>query len=74
MKTAPATAGVFLNDQPQELGADATLLALLAANGLAERRGLAAAVNGAVVARAGWAAHLLREGDRVLVIRATQGG
>jgi sulfur carrier protein len=74
MKPAPATAGVFLNDQPEELGADPSLLALLGAHGIAERRGVAAAVNGAVVPRAGWAEHVLREGDRVLVIRATQGG
>ena len=42
--------------------------------GLTERRGVAAAINGAVVPRAEWAARPLAEGDRVILIRATQGG
>ncbi|ADU06128.1 MULTISPECIES: sulfur carrier protein ThiS [Micromonospora] len=37
-------------------------------------RGLAVAVNGEVVPRGGWAASVLRDGDRVEVLSATQGG
>ena len=74
MKTTAEAPVYFVNDQPQELGAGATLLAVLAGLGLAERKGIAAAVNGAVVPRAGWPARALAAGDRVLVIRATQGG
>ncbi|WFF07128.1 sulfur carrier protein ThiS [Micromonospora sp. WMMD1076] len=37
-------------------------------------RGLAVAVNGEVVPRAGWSASVLRDGDRVEVLSATQGG
>jgi sulfur carrier protein len=38
------------------------------------RRGVAVAVNGEVVPRAGWAAATLRDGDRVEVLTAAQGG
>ncbi|HEY4334718.1 MAG TPA: sulfur carrier protein ThiS [Puia sp.] len=36
--------------------------------------GIAIAVNEAVIPRPEWAGYRLREGDRVFVIRATQGG
>jgi sulfur carrier protein len=42
--------------------------------GLADKKGVAVAVNGAVVPRGDWAARELAEADRVLVIQATQGG
>jgi sulfur carrier protein len=66
--------GIVLNDRPHELAGPATLLALLDGLGLAARRGVAAAVNGEVVPRAAWASRALAEKDRVIVIRATQGG
>jgi sulfur carrier protein len=65
---------VTVNDQPHAVAGDATLAGLLSEIGVADRRGIAAAVNGAVVPRAEWQARGLRAGDRVLVIRATQGG
>ena len=37
-------------------------------------RGLAVAVNGALVPRAHWAARDLRAGDAIEIVRATQGG
>jgi sulfur carrier protein len=74
MNATAATLGIFVNDRPHALAGSATLCALMRELGLAERRGVAAAVNGAVVARANWEARELAEGDRVLVIRATQGG
>jgi sulfur carrier protein len=66
--------GIVLNGQPLGLDGPTTLGALLSSQGLAERKGIAAAVNGEVVPRAKWDARLLAERDRVLVIRATQGG
>ncbi|MEV0000952.1 sulfur carrier protein ThiS [Micromonospora sp. NPDC050980] len=39
-----------------------------------QRRGLAVAVNGEVVPRGGWSAGVLRDGDRVEVLSAAQGG
>ncbi len=65
---------IHVNDTPRDLPADATLSALARDLGLADRRGVAVAVNDAVVPRAVWPSQLLAEGDRVLVIQATQGG
>jgi sulfur carrier protein len=69
--TAP---GIYVNDQPRPLAGAATLMAVLASLGLAERKGIAAAVNGEVVPRTAWESRALAERDRVIVIRATQGG
>ncbi len=65
---------IRVNDQPKPVGASTTLAMLLDELELAHRKGVAVAVNDAVVARTAWTAHTLAEGDRVLVIRATQGG
>jgi len=65
---------VVVNDRPHPLDGPCTLAGLLHGLGLSERRGIAAAINGAVVPRAGWAGRALADGDKILVIRATQGG
>jgi sulfur carrier protein len=74
MRPAAEARTVLVNDRPHALAGDGTLLALMGELGLTQRRGVAAAVNGAVVPRTGWAARPLAEGDRVILIRATQGG
>ena len=74
MNAAQATLGIFVNDLPRELAAGATLHGLLHELGLSEQKGVATAVNGEVVPRSAWQARALAERDRVLVIRATQGG
>jgi sulfur carrier protein len=74
MNGATQALGVFVNDQPHALAAPGTLMGLLGDLGLAQRRGIAAAVNGEVVPRVAWETRALAEKDRVIVIRATQGG
>ena len=71
--TAQAPA-VFVNDRPHPLAGPTTLQELLGQLGVAQRAGVAAAVNGAVVPRSDWAGRRLAANDRVLLIRATQGG
>jgi sulfur carrier protein len=66
--------GITLNGQPHPLAGPSSLKAVLAGLGLADRKGVAAAVNGEVVPRAAWESRLLADRDRVVVIRATQGG
>ncbi len=39
-----------------------------------DTRGIALALNGAVVPRARWSQHTLKEGDRVELVRPLQGG
>ncbi|HML12450.1 MAG TPA: sulfur carrier protein ThiS [Xanthobacteraceae bacterium] len=53
----------------------ATVAALLASRDIApDGRGVAVAVNGAVVRRAAWATTALNPGDAVEIVRAMQGG
>ncbi|WP_217494400.1 sulfur carrier protein ThiS [Nibricoccus aquaticus] len=63
-----------MNDQPREIAAETPLAVLMGGLGLAERKGIAAALNGAVVSRSEWVNRRLTAGDRVIVIQATQGG
>jgi sulfur carrier protein len=74
VNAASPTLGIYLNDQPHALAGPATLMAVLTGLGFADRRGIAAAVNGEVVPRSAWESRILAERDRVIVIRATQGG
>lgn len=74
MSLATATATITVNDQPRTLNGATTLHTLLTDLGLAGRKGVAVAINGAVAPRASWPTRTLADGDRVLVIRATQGG
>lgn len=69
-----AGAMILLNDRPHPLREPTTLLALLDQLGLTARKGVAVAVNDAVVPRTAWPACVLADADRVLVIQATQGG
>ena len=65
---------IQLNDQPRKVAVGATLLELLGELALAERRGVAVAINDALVPRGEWPRRALLEADRVLVIQAAQGG
>ncbi len=69
----PVTARVTVNGEPCEVAADATVGQVVAmVTELAT--GVAAAVNGEVVPRRSWPATLVRDGDRVEVVTAVQGG
>jgi sulfur carrier protein len=73
-QTASTALTIRVNDEPRALSRGTTLLDLARDLGVAERKGVAIAINDSVVARAAWPTHSLADGDRVLVIRATQGG
>ena len=64
----------YVNNTTHEATENQPLAELLAALGQAQTRGLAVAVNDAVVPRAEWASHAVQPHDRILLIRATQGG
>jgi sulfur carrier protein len=66
---------VEINGERRELAAGATLAqAVREAGAPAGGRGVAVAVDGEVVPRGHWAATQLREGQRVEVLHAVQGG
>ena len=64
---------VILNDMPREVTPDQTVAELLSELVL-PAKGIAVAVNGEVVRRGDWLTHQLRDGDRVEVLSAAQGG
>jgi sulfur carrier protein len=65
---------IRINGTSEPLAA-ATLAALLGEKAVdTAQRGIAVALNGAVIPRAAWATTPLRPGDRVEIVRARQGG
>ena len=65
---------VSVNDRTRSVVGGCTLQALMADLGFTDRKGVAAAVNGAVVPKSAWAGRPLQSGDAIIVIQATQGG
>ncbi|MCW0212568.1 MAG: sulfur carrier protein ThiS [Pseudonocardia sp.] len=64
---------VWINGERHALGGGATVVDALAALGAPEK-GVAVAVDDAVVPRGSWAGTTLAEGARVEVLTAVQGG
>ena len=65
---------IQVNGKSEALAAE-RLVGLLADKGIdPEARGVAVALNGAVVPRAAWAHTPLRPGDAIEIVRAKQGG
>jgi sulfur carrier protein len=74
MSEATAEVNIRINGQPEPLIV-ATLAALLEEKAVDTRqRGIAVAVNGAIVPRAAWPDTKLRAGDNIEIVRARQGG
>ena len=66
---------VLLNGEPRELADGETVAGAVGASGAPESgQGVAVAIDGEVVRRAEWERTTLREGQRVEVVRAVQGG
>ncbi len=64
----------YVNNAPQEVAAPCTVAEALTRLALTSSRGMAVAVNDAVVPHAEWDTHPLEPNDRLTLIRATQGG
>ena len=65
---------VTINQQTFQLSDDSRLAEVLSVLRIEQADGIAIAVNEAVIPRGEWSGYVLRERDRVFVIRATQGG
>jgi sulfur carrier protein len=74
MSATATTLSVLVNDEAHPLQGSETLGGLMRRLGHSQLRGVAAAVNGAVVPKSAWETRQLADGDKVLIIRATQGG
>ncbi len=66
---------VSVNGSPREVAAGATIATVVASLGMSgEARGVAVAVDGEVVPRGQWSGRALRDGSRLEVVVAVQGG
>ena len=74
MTQAAVQTNIRVNGQDELLGV-ATLAALLEEKAVdTGQRGIAVALNGAIVPRAAWPQTPLRPGDSIEIVRALQGG
>ncbi|MDX2469687.1 MAG: sulfur carrier protein ThiS [SAR324 cluster bacterium] len=64
---------LFINDKKEETQAE-TLDQLMVDLGLASTKAIALALNDEVVPKKDWAEVQLKQSDRILIIRPTQGG
>jgi sulfur carrier protein len=74
MAQTAVRASIRINGQVEELSVQ-TLAALLEEKAVdTAQRGIAVALNGAVVARSAWSSTVLKHGDTIEIVRARQGG
>ena len=65
---------LLVNNKSEKLQSGDKLSELLAQLNLLEKRGIAVAVNNAVIGRHEWEKFQLNENDKITIIRPTQGG
>jgi len=65
---------IFINDEPTEFEQSHTILEILAYHQVVELQGIAIAINDEVIPKANWEKTALQKNDRLMLIRATQGG
>jgi len=65
---------ISLNQQTQTVADNCSLQQLILTLLPQHQKGIAAAVNNAVIPKLNWENHLLHPNDTVTIIRATQGG
>jgi len=65
---------ITVNNQPLTLPETVAVDQLLSAVLHISTSGIAVAVNQSVISKSDWSAHMLQAGDRVVLIKATQGG
>lgn len=65
---------ITVNNKAENIVSSEKLGDLLHRIHLAEKKGIAVAVNNEVVVKANWGKHTLKENDKITIIQATQGG
>ena len=64
---------VFVNDKEQNLNGEIFLESLISKT-IPDTKGIAVAVNNSVIPKTNWNNFQLKENDKVIIIKATQGG
>lgn len=65
---------IYVNDKPTEVKQDTSINSLLKLMNVESSQGIAIGINDQVIPRNEWELNLLKENDKVLLIRASQGG
>jgi sulfur carrier protein len=65
---------IFINDEPTEVEQLPTIIDILTKLQIFEVQGIAVAINDEVIKKTDWQAIALNQNDRLMLIRATQGG
>ncbi|WP_285058030.1 sulfur carrier protein ThiS [Pedobacter ginsengisoli] len=65
---------VTVNQQNHQLNEACSVAQMLSVVLSGEIKGIAVAVNQTIITKSSWSHHLLKEGDQVMLIKATQGG
>ena len=65
---------VFVNNELQSVEENSVLFSLMEILSMNDKKGIAVAINNAVVPKTKWSDYLLKSNDRITIIRATQGG
>ena len=65
---------IYINEEPYEFDNNTTLELILADTGIINQKGIAIAVDNQVVARNYWAHFYPKAEDKIVIIKATQGG
>lgn len=65
---------ISINQQSITIPENFSVGQLLSTLSLQSPKGMAVAVNQVIVSKLDWSAHQLRQGDDVILIKATQGG
>lgn len=65
---------ILLNNIHTEITNGISVSELLGVQQIQAERGVAIAINNTVIPKATWSEYILKENDKITVIRATQGG
>lgn len=65
---------IYINNQPKNFEPGASVQEVVDLWAGEKQKGIAVAINNTVVPKANWKDHLLQDRDRILLIKATQGG
>ncbi len=65
---------ILLNNIHTEITNGISISELLGVQQIQAERGVAIAINNTVIPKATWSEYILKENDKITVIRATQGG
>ena len=64
---------VFINDKEQDLSGENSLENLISKT-ISDTKGIAVAINNSVIPKTNWKKFQLNENDKIIIIKATQGG